>query len=134
MASQENPTSHENPTVLHMAPGDAWADALAEHANTNQAEYVDPSLDAEGFIHCSTRDQLLIPANERFSGRTDLVVLVIDLRLVPAETVFEDCYETGQAFPHIYGPIPVAAVAAVVPFPCQPDGTFVLPPELAAGD
>ena len=92
--------------------------------------YVDPSLAREGFIHCSTVEQLLIPANERFRGRTDLVVLIIDLELVPSETVFEDCYESGHAFPHIYGPIPVEAVRQVLPFPCEPDGTFRLPPEL----
>ena len=78
-------------------------------------------------MHCSTMYQVLIPANERFAGRNDLVLLVIDLERVPSRTVFEDCYESGQAFPHIYGPIPVAAVTRVVPFPCQADGTFHLP-------
>lgn len=110
-----------------MAPQQAWDAAVASGPDAN---YRDPSLDEEGFIHCSTAAQLLIPANERFAGRTDLVILVIDLTKVPSETVFEDCYESGHAFPHIYGPIPVAAVADVVPFPCRQDGTFELPPSL----
>ena len=108
--------------VLHIAPRSRW-DAV-------DTEYRDPSLDAEGFIHCSTIEQLLVPANERFAGRADLVVLVIDLDRVPAETIFEDCYDSGMAFPHIYGPIPVAAVQRVVAFPCNADGRFDLPVDL----
>ncbi len=113
--------------VLHMAPLDGWTVAT----EAGDGIYVDPSLEAEGFIHCSTAEQVLIPANERFAGRTDLVLLVIDLTQVPSETIFEDCYESGHKFPHIYGPIPVAAVTTVLPFPCEPDGTFRLPAELA---
>ena len=109
-----------------MAPHDLWSQAAAE----TDGKYVDPSLTVEGFIHCSTIEQVLIPANERFAGRDDLVLLVIDLERVPSHTVFEDCYESGRAFPHIYGPIPVTAVTRVVPFPCEPDGTFQLPKTL----
>ena len=113
--------------ILHIAPRAAWEDVLREEG----AGYTDPSLDSEGFIHCSTIDQVLLPANALFAGQRDLVLLVIDLGQVADTTVFEDCYEAGQEFPHIYGPIPVAAVVDVVPFPCQDDGTFVLPSSLA---
>ena len=109
--------------ILHIAPRDAWDAAALD----GRGQYTDPSLDAEGFIHCSTRDQVLVPANERFRGRTDLVLLVIDVDKVADPVVSEDCYESGQRFPHIYGPIPVAAVTDAVPFPCSPDGTFQLP-------
>jgi len=89
--------------------------------------YVDPSLATEGFIHCSTPEQVLIPANERFGGRDDLVLLVIDPARLTAELVYEDCYESGMAFPHVYGPIDIASVVRIVPFPCSADGTFTLP-------
>ncbi len=118
----------EDRTILHMAPRADWEAAVGAGNNGN---YVDPSLETEGFIHCSTRAQVLIPAHERFHGRTDLVLLVIDLDHVAESTVFEDCYESGQQFPHIYGPVPVAAVTRVIPFPCLADGTFELPAELA---
>jgi len=117
----------EPSTVLHIAPSSAWEAAVASDAGST---YVDASLSTEGFIHCSTVEQVLIPANERFEGRTDLVLLVVDLELVPSETIFEDCYESGHAFPHIYGPIPINAVRQVVPFPCESDGSFRLPVEL----
>lgn len=109
----------DSETLLHIAPIDRWRAAAGR--------YIDPSLESEGFIHCSTADQVLVPANERFAGRTDLVLLVIDPRLVDAEIVFEDCYDTGTPFPHIYGPLPVEAVLRVVPFPPLEDGRFELP-------
>lgn len=108
--------------LLHIAPVDRWNEA--------GAHYRDPSLDTEGFIHCSTIEQVLIPANERFAGRTDLVLLVIDPERVEARIVFEDCYESGHEFPHIYGPLPTDAVTQVLPFPPSDDGTFALPEEL----
>ena len=97
-------------------------------AGGTDAVYVDPSLEQEGFIHCSTADQLLIPANERFAGRTDLLLLVVDTAAVPSPVIFEDLYASGHEFPHIYGPIPVGAVARVVPFPCDDDGMFTTLP------
>lgn len=119
--------SERPPTVLHITDRARWE--VAAEAATNL--FTDPSLDTEGFIHCSTSAQVLVPANERFAGRSDLVLLVIDLAAVTAEVRWEDCYSSGQRFPHIYGPIPVAAVTDVVPFPCNHDGTFRLPDGLA---
>ena len=46
---------------------------------------------------------------------------------IPADIVYEDCYQCGQAFPHIYGPLNKEAVINVVDFPPNPDGTFSLP-------
>ena len=57
--------------VLHIAPLNRWERAVAD----GQGDYIDPSLEAERFIHCSTHEQVLIPANERFAGRDDLVLL-----------------------------------------------------------
>lgn len=45
-----------------------------------------------------------------------------------AEVVYEDCYETGTKFPHIYGPLNLEAVLGVVDFPANADGSFSLPP------
>ena len=116
--------------IFHIALPDDWVNAFASGEYSVSTRGM--SLDDVGFIHCSTADQVLIPANDRFAGRDDLVLLVIDLERVPSRTVFEDCYESGHAFPHIYGPIPVAAVTRVVPFPCEPDGRFQLPEMLSS--
>lgn len=112
--------------LLHLTPIADWE----PHAARHDGDYRADSLDSEGFIHCSTVEQVLIPANERYRGRNDLVALVLDTDAIPSAVVFEDCYESGHAFPHVYGPIPVAAVIEVVPFPCEPDGSFQLPDTL----
>lgn len=111
--------------ILHITTWSAWQTAVS--AGT----YTTDSLTAEGFIHCSTVAQLLIPANERFRGQTDLVLLCIDPQKLQYPLVYEDCYETGIAFPHIYGPLNTDAVLKVVKFPPKPDGFFEMPAEVA---
>ncbi len=108
--------------ILHITTRADWEGAQA------LGDYRLNTLETEGFIHCSTLEQVLGPANEFYRGRSDLVLLVIDPARLAAELVYEDCYETGTAFPHIYGPLNLDAVTKVVPFPPRPDGTFVLPP------
>ncbi len=107
--------------ILHIAHREAWEQARAA------GDYRADTLMTEGFIHCSTPAQVLGPANEMFKGQTELVLLVIDPTRLAAELVYEDCYETGQTFPHIYGPLNLAAVVRAVPFPPGPDGRFSLP-------
>jgi uncharacterized protein (DUF952 family) len=114
--------------ILHIVAQEAWAAAVGA------GEYRPASLAGEGFIHCSTAAQVLGPANEFYRGQTGLVLLVIDPARLAAEIVYEDCYETGQAFPHIYGPLSPSAVTAVIPFPPDVDGSFSLPPAVAALD
>ena len=105
--------------LLHITTSAAW------HATGSEVRAA--SLESEGFVHCSTPDQVLIPANERFRGERDLVLLVLDPDLIEADVVFEDCYDSGHAFPHVYGPVPRSAVVSVVDFPPDADGLFRLP-------
>ncbi|MEM7377439.1 MAG: DUF952 domain-containing protein [Pseudomonadota bacterium] len=109
--------------LLHITSQAAW------HAAGTL--YRAASLDSEGFIHCSTVDQVLVPANERFHGHSGLLLLVIAREAIDADVVFEDCYASGMAFPHVYGPIPRAAVLDAVAFPPGADGRFTLPAALA---
>lgn len=90
--------------------------------------YRTESLDQEGFIHFSTAQQVAWVANDRFLGREDLVILVIDGQRLENRVVFEDCYQSGQEFPHLYGALNRGAVVALIPFPPDPDGRFRLPP------
>ena len=108
--------------LLHIAHRLDWEAAQAA------GDYRADSLTAEGFIHCSTTEQVLGPANEFYRGRGDLVLLVIDPARLAAELVYEDSYDSGTAFPHIYGPLNLDAVTSVVPFPPRSDGLFELPP------
>ncbi len=107
--------------ILHIASAGDWAAAQA------LGEYRLDTLETEGFIHCSTPQQVLGPANEFYRGRSDLVLLVIDPTQLQAKLIYEDSYQSGTAFPHIYGPLNLDAVINALPFPARPDGTFELP-------
>lgn len=111
-------------TILHITTEKEWQTAVAA------GEYRADSLESEGFIHCSTIEQVLMPANQMFAGRTDLILLTINPAQLTAKLVYEDCYETGHQFPHIYGPLNLDAVTGFVAFPSNPDGTFSLPENL----
>lgn len=84
-------------------------------------------LSTEGFIHCSNRETLLLPANKYYKGRTDLVVLEIDTAKIDAEIRYEDLKGSGIAYPHVFSPININAVERVLDFPCNEDGSFSLP-------
>ena len=71
----------------------------------------------EGFTHADHPDL----ANQLYAGRDDLVLVTIDSDALSAPVVYEDCYETGRRFPHIYGLIDANAVVSVEPF--LPDET-----------
>ena len=115
-------------TLLHICPQADWRAGQAAGA------YRAASLETDGFIHCSLASQVLGVANVMFVGQMDLVLLVIDSDALTESLIYEDCYETGQKFPHIYGPLNLDAVTDVVAFPAGPDGRFTLPPALPAAD
>jgi uncharacterized protein (DUF952 family) len=79
---------------------------------------------SEGFVHCSTREQVVRTANRFFGGRADLVLLHIDPTQLAALVVWEDGEGSGEDFPHVYGAIEISSVVAAEPFGCGPDGSF----------
>ena len=86
-------------TIFHITKRDEWERAQREGI------YEAESLASEGFIHCSTRDQVIRTANRLFRGQTGLVLLEIDAGVVKAEIKYENCEGGEEAFPHIYGAI-----------------------------
>jgi len=94
--------------IYHLAEPKVWA------ASTD--EYVCASLEEEGFIHCSTADQVSRTARRFFTDRNTLVLLAIDPEPLGDLVVFEDLYGMGEEFPHIYGPLPTAAVGNTAPY------------------
>ncbi|MEA4909813.1 MAG: DUF952 domain-containing protein [Chloroflexi bacterium] len=96
--------------LLHITPLTDWQNA--QKTGLYQAD----SLNTEGFIHCSTQEQIDGVAERFYRGRSGLVVLVIDQQRVEAEIRFENLEGGSQLFPHIYGPLNLDAVIEVRPF------------------
>ena len=68
-----------------------------------------------------------LPANRLYAGRTDLVLLYLNPNLLGAPVRWEPGVPTdpeSMRFPHLYGPLPAAAVIAVTPYSPGPDGSF----------
>lgn len=113
--------------ILHIAHRSDWDSAVA------RGIYAPPSLEAEGFIHCSTIAQIPHTANRFFRGQPGLVVLCIDESRLKAGPKYEPPAlegTPGDLFPHLYGPLDIDAVVRVIDFPCSTDGTFKLPAAL----
>ncbi|WFE49232.1 DUF952 domain-containing protein [Micromonospora sp. WMMD1155] len=90
-----------------------WDDALAAGAFTGSA--VDRQ---DGFIHLSGGDQVVETARRHFAGVTGLTLLsVAEDRL--GDTLRWEPSRGGDLFPHLYGPLPVAAVVAAQALPAD---------------
>lgn len=108
-------------TIFHICPRRVWNEAIPT------GEYTPASLRSAGFIHCSAAGQLLGVANSLYSGEQGLVILRIDPELLEVSVIYEDCYDLGEQFPHVYGPLRRAAVTEILSFPPGRDGQFTLP-------
>jgi uncharacterized protein (DUF952 family) len=106
--------------IFHLTPRSHW------EAAQQSGSYFAESLQTEGFIHCSTIEQVARSANKFYRGQTDLVLLHIDPSLLKAELRYET-FSTGEAFPHIYGEINLEAVTLAEPFAPNTDGEFIYP-------
>jgi uncharacterized protein (DUF952 family) len=89
--------------IYHIVPVTVWDKALLE------ARYRPESLRNEGFIHCSTFEQVLGSAELHFRGHDELVVVsLIEKHCKPILK-----WEPGRGeelFPHLYGDFPWSAV------------------------
>lgn len=67
---------------------------------------------ADGYIHMSTADQLDETLAKHFAGQSGLVIAEIDLGGFGDALKWEPS-RGGALFPHLYAPLPLAAVVAV---------------------
>ena len=70
--------------IYHIAKLEDW-----EKAKGGGSYFVE-SLEKEGFIHCSNKDQVVDVANDLFKGKSGLVLLVVDEGKLSSKVVFED--------------------------------------------
>lgn len=116
-----NDTKVNMPTIFHITRREDWDRAK------RSGSYEPPSLASEGFIHCSTSDQVVRTANRLFRGQMGLVLLEIDTDRVGAEIKYENCEGGEENFPHIYGALIPESVVRVMAFEPDEDGDFAMP-------
>ncbi|MGW4671393.1 DUF952 domain-containing protein [Streptomyces sp. NPDC004324] len=100
--------------LLHLTERSLWDAARTSGAYEMSTR--GRTLAEEGFIHCSTRAQLPRIASflyGNYEGPDDLVVLVVDAGRLAVPVRYEAVKPGGEEYPHVYGPIPVAAVVDV---------------------
>jgi uncharacterized protein (DUF952 family) len=112
--------------IYHMTPRLVW------ESQADQSLYVAPSLETEGFIHCTAEPDMLEQVANRFYREVpgSFIIVYIASERLEADLRWEEA--DGHLFPHIYGPLNRSAIEAIVPFSRDLDQKFILPPELKA--
>lgn len=96
------------PIIYHVTTAAEW------NAAKETGFYEAPSLQDEGFIHCSQEHQVAGVLERYYAGKTDLVKLVIDTDKLTSKYVFDWSPSTQDTFPHVYGTINPDAVTDVI--------------------
>jgi uncharacterized protein (DUF952 family) len=96
--------------VLHLAEVAHWDDAL--RTGEYRWSTLGRTLEEEGFIHCSTPEQLPGVLSRYYASYAgDLVLLTLDLEVLSAPLRWDVVNRaTGERFPHVYGAITPDAV------------------------
>ena len=108
--------------IYHLAPAARWRDWPPGTA------YLPAEYDADGFVHCTAGDELMLEVANRFyrDAVGDFVLLVIDPARLTSPLKWEQSGDDlSPAFPHIYGPIDSGAIVEVRAVQRDPDGRFV---------
>lgn len=108
------------PFIFHITDRSQWQAAQASGA------YSHPSLEAEGFIHCSTAEQVAWVANRFFRGQSQLLVLEIESDRLTPELRYDEVPGVG-VFPHVYGAINLTAIDRAIDFAPNAAGEFCWP-------
>ena len=81
---------------------------------------------ADGYVHFSTAAQLRETLRLHFAGQADLVLFAVRARDVGAALRWE-ASRGGDLFPHVYGDVPMRAVAEHARIAVAADGAVDLP-------
>jgi len=121
------------PLIYTLIRAADWWDAQAAGAYRGSAD------DArDGFLHFSTAAQLRATAAKHRAGVADLWLLEAEAAALGEALRWETA--SGQRsttpagpglFPHLYGPLPLAAIRRALPVPLGPDGLHRFPDDVA---
>jgi uncharacterized protein (DUF952 family) len=104
--------------TFHLVPWPVWAEQQRGDL------YVPEAFAADGFVHCTDGEQAVIDTANRYyqCDPRPYVVLSINTDVLTAPVRYED---SGRIYPHVYGPIEIAAVTLVRDVERDTDGRFI---------
>lgn len=110
--------------IYHMCKAEEWqaAQASGSYAGSSQDR-------ADGFIHFSALDQLVVSAAKHRAGQEGLVLIEADAEQL-GEVLRWEASRGGALFPHLYGALPVTAVTGAWPLPLDAAGRHRFPADL----
>ena len=108
-------------TIYKICQGALWREA--QRAGVFRGAAVDAR---DGFIHFSSAGQVRETAAKHFAGVADLMLIAVDADALDAALKWE-VSRGGDLFPHLYGPLPLAAVRWAKPLPLGADQRHVFP-------
>lgn len=107
--------------IYHVCERAAW------EAVQSAGRYLGSAQDRrDGFIHFSTVAQVEASAAKHHAGRAALVLLAVDPGALGDALRWEPS-RGGDLFPHLYGPLPLAAVRWAEELAVGPDGRHLFP-------
>jgi uncharacterized protein (DUF952 family) len=93
--------------IYHVVAKKKWQAALT------QGLYEADSLNSEGFIHASKKEQVDGVLERYYSGQHNLLLLHIDESRLSSRLKYEMSASVNEEFPHIFGPLNLEAVVNV---------------------
>lgn len=93
--------------IYHITTPEQWA------AAQEQGAYHADTLASEGFMHCSTADQVAGVLERYYAATPHLLQLKIAREKIGPPLVFELAGSIDEVFPHVHGPLNLDAVVEV---------------------
>ncbi len=114
-------TSSPSNPIYKICPQELWDEAVA------RGRFDGAPVDLQdGYVHFSTEAQISETATRHFAGQAGLLLIAVDGNALGSALRWEPS-RGGDLFPHLYGPLPVAAAFRVWPLPLGADGDHVFP-------
>lgn len=89
-----------------------------------QGYLIRESIEEEGFIHASPKEQLTRVANKYYKNTVKPLILVVDKSKITAELKWEPA--AGSLYPHIYGSLNADAIIKKQEIALNKNGEFCL--------
>ena len=87
--------------------------------------YQDPSLQIEGFIHCSYLSQVEGVLGRYYGDAQEVVLLTIDTSKL-SSPLRKEAAKNGEVYPHIYGDINKSAIVEAATKRVNAEGIWVI--------